>query len=71
MEKLVDNLLEKLFGNIGLQINIIASIVLLVAGLVVLVFSKKNGSKRQKTIALILVGVGCVGLLKGVIWLML
>ncbi len=71
MEKLVDNLLEKLFGNIGLQINIIASIVLLVAGLVVLVFSKKNGSKRQKTIVLILVGVGCVGLLKGVIWLML
>lgn len=71
MEKLVDNLLEKLFGNIGLQINIIASIVLLVAGLVVLVFSKKNGSKRQKTIALILVGVGCVGFLKGVIWLML
>ena len=71
MEKLVDNLLEKLFGNIGLQINIIASIVLLVAGLVVLVFSKNNGSKRQKTIALILVGVGCVGLLKGVIWLML
>lgn len=71
MENLVDNLLEKLFGNIGLQINIIASIVLLVAGLVVLVFSKKNGSKRQKTIALILVGVGCVGLLKGVIWLML
>ena len=67
MENLVDNLLEKLFGNIGLQINIIASIVLLVAGLVVLVFSKKNGSKRQKTIALILVGVGCVGLLKGVI----
>lgn len=71
MENLVDNLLEKLFGNIGLQINIIASIVLLVTGLVVLVFSKKNGSKRQKTIALILVGVGCVGLLKGVIWLML
>lgn len=71
MEKLVDNLLEKLFGNIGLQINIIASIVLLVAGLVVLVFSKKNGSKRQKTIALILVGVGCIGSLKGVIWLML
>lgn len=71
MENLVDNLLEKLFGNIGLQINIIASIVLLVTGLVVLVFSKKNGSKRQKTIALILIGIGCVGLLKGVIWLML
>ena len=71
MENFVDNLLEKLFGNIGLQINIIASIVLLVTGLVVLVFSKKNGSKRQKTIALILIGIGCVGLLKGVIWLML
>lgn len=71
MENLVDNLLEKLFGNIGLQINIIASIVLLVAGLVVLVFSKKNGSKRQKTIALIVIGIGCVGLLKGVIWLVL
>ena len=71
MENLVDNLLEKLFGNIGLQINIIASIVLLVTGLVVLVFSKKSGSKRQKTIALILVGVGCGGLLRGAIWLVL
>lgn len=71
MEKLVDNLLEKLFGNIGLQINIIASIVLLVAGLIVLVFGKKSGSKRQKTIALIVIGIGCVGLLKGVIWLVL
>ena len=71
MEKLVDNLLEKLFGNIGLQINIIASIVLLVAGLIVLVFGKESGSKRQKTIALIVIGIGCVGLLKGVIWLVL
>ena len=71
MEKLIDNLLEKLFGNIGLQINIIASIVLLVAGLIVLVFGKKSGSKRQKTIALIVIGIGCVGLLKGVIWLVL
>ena len=69
MENLVDNLLEKLFGNIGLQINIIASIVLLVTGLGVLVFGKKSGSKRQKTIALIVIGIGCVGLLKGVIWL--
>ena len=71
MENLVDNLLEKLFGNIGLQINIIASIVLLVTELVVLVFGKKSGSKRQKTIALIVIGIGCVGLLKGVIWLAL
>lgn len=67
----IDDLLEGLLGGISPQINIIASMALLIVGLVVLMFRREKESRRQRTVALILMGIGCIGLLKGVIQLIL
>jgi hypothetical protein len=71
MEDFIDDLLEGLLGGISPQINIIASMALLIVGLVVLMFRREKESRRQRTVALILMGIGCIGLLKGVIQLIL
>lgn len=71
MGNFVDNMLEKVLGNVGLQINIVAGAILLVVGIVWLAATKKRSSKAKKAIGWSCVGVGCLGMIGGVVQLLL
>lgn len=70
MEKSLDRLLEQIFGGFDLQLNLIGGLLLLVIGILVLVFSKKQSSKGKGTVGWICMGVGGLGVVSSVIQLL-
>lgn len=67
MEDFIDNMLERILGGFSLQINIIVGVVLLIAGAVGLIVLKKRSSKGKKTAAWVCIGIGCLGVMSGII----
>jgi hypothetical protein len=71
MENFIDNMLESIFGGFNLQINVIVGVVLLIAGAVGLIALKKQSSKGKRTVAWVSIGIGCLGIMSGVIQMLL
>ena len=70
MENFIDNLLESIFGDFNLQINIIVGVLLIAVGIIMFVLSRKQSSKGKRTAGWICIGIGCLGVLSGVIQLL-
>ena len=71
METFIDNMLENIFGGFNLQINIIVGVVLIIAGAVGLIALKGQSSKGKRTVAWVCIGIGCLGIMSGVIQMLL
>ncbi len=71
MEKLVDDLFEKMFGGINLQLNVIVGVLLMIAGIIMISLSKKQAVTRKRTVGWICIGLGCLGALSGVLQLIM
>lgn len=75
MERTLDNtvntVLESIFGKNGLQINMIFGFIILVVGIGLFLFSKNNSSSKKRTIGWICIGLGCLGIISGIIQLLL
>jgi|GEM_PF-2015034 len=64
-KKHIDTMLENIFGRFGPQISLCMGILLVVAGIIIFVTKKPKGKSR---IALgVLIGVGCIGILSGIV----
>jgi len=70
MENFIDNMLESIFGGFNLQINIIVGVLLIAVGIIVLGFSRKQAPKGKKTAGWVCIGIGCLGILSGIIQLL-
>ena len=71
MENFIDNMLDNIFGGVGSQINLIAGILLLIAGIVILISMKMRPSKGKNIAAWICIGIGALGFISGAVQLML
>lgn len=69
MERFIDNMLESIFGGINVELNIILGVVLMMVGVIVFGFSRKQLSKGKKAATWICIGVGFLGVLSGIIQL--
>lgn len=67
MERFLDDMLESIFGGYNLQINVIVGILLIAVGIILFCISKNQSSKGKKTAGWICIGIGCLGILSGVI----
>lgn len=70
MENFIDNLLENIFGGFNLQINIIVGVLLIVVGIIVFRLSRKQSTKGKKTAGWVCIGIGCIGVLSGIVQLL-
>ncbi|WP_312637299.1 hypothetical protein [Oscillibacter sp.] len=71
MERFIDNILESIFGGFNLQLNIIVSLLLLMIGIIILFFLRKQAFKGKKIAGWICIVIGCLGALSGAIQLIL
>lgn len=69
MENSIDNMLESIFGGVNLQLNIIIGVVLMVVAVILFGISRKKTSKGKKICGWVCIGLGCFGVLSGVIQL--
>lgn len=67
MEKFIDNMLEGIFGGVNLQLNIIIGVLLIAVGIIVFGLSRKQASKGKRTVGWVCIGIGCLGILSGII----
>lgn len=70
MENFIDNMLESIFGGFNLQINIIVGVLLIAVGIIVFGLSRNQPSKGKRTAGWVCIGIGCLGVLSGVIQLL-
>lgn len=71
MEQWIDNMLEHIFGSISLQLNVMAGVILAIAGIVLLIVAKKRASKGMELIGWICFAAGCLGIAAGVATMLL
>lgn len=70
MENFIDKMLENIFGGFNLQLNIIVGVVLIAVGIIVFGLSRKQSSKGKKKAGWVCIGIGCLGVLSGIVQLL-
>ena len=71
MGRSLDNILEKIFGGVYLQLNIIIGVLLIIIGVVSLTSLKGQNRKWKRRIAWASICIGCLGTLTAIIQLRL
>ena len=70
MDKSFNSILDSFFGGTGPMINTIAGIIVLILGIILSRFAKKQSSKGKNTAAWICIGVACIALISGIFQLL-